>query len=104
MPTSNSEKTLAVGVFFGADSFVVALRDGRRVSIPYTWYPRLIGATVAQLHAYELSYEGVHWDGLDEDISVLGLLEGKPDGTAFARRYWEAHPEQRPKVLFTTTP
>jgi hypothetical protein len=88
--------SLAVSVSFGKDTFSVALKDGRQLSVPYTWYPRLIGASKKQLEKYELSRNGIHWIDLDEDISVEGLIRGIPDQTNFARRYWQEHPEQKP--------
>lgn len=68
-------------VTFDADSFWVELSDGRTLGIPLAWYPRLLNATAAQLTDYELSPRGIHWDALDEDISVSGLLAGRGDQT-----------------------
>ncbi|WP_299313692.1 DUF2442 domain-containing protein [uncultured Halomonas sp.] len=68
-------------VTFDADSFWVELSDGRTLGIPLAWYPRLLNATAAQLTDYELSPRGIHWDALDEDISVDGLLAGRGDQT-----------------------
>lgn len=68
-------------VTFDADSFWVELNDGRTLGIPLAWYPRLLNATAAQLTDYELSPRGIHWDALDEDISVDGLLAGRGDRT-----------------------
>lgn len=68
-------------VTFDADSFWVELSDGRTLGIPLVWYPRLLNATAAQLADFELSPRGIHWDALDEDISVDGLLAGRGDQT-----------------------
>lgn len=68
-------------VTFDADSFWVELSDGRTLGIPLVWYPRLLNATAAQLADFELSPRGIHWDALDEDISVDGLLVGRGDQT-----------------------
>lgn len=68
-------------VTFDADSFWVELNDGRTLGIPLAWYPRLLNATPQQLTNYELSPRGIHWDTLDEDISVDGLLAGRGDQT-----------------------
>ncbi|MGC3875225.1 DUF2442 domain-containing protein [Halomonas sp. GXIMD04776] len=68
-------------VTFNADSFWVELSDGRTIGVPLAWYPRLLNATQAQLEAYELSPRGIHWDALDEDISIEGLLAGRGDMT-----------------------
>ncbi|GAB2731439.1 hypothetical protein GCM10027172_25940 [Halomonas garicola] len=51
------------------------------LSVPLTWFPRLLNATAEQLADYELSAHGIHWDALDEDISVEGLLAGRGDRT-----------------------
>lgn len=68
-------------VRFDEDSFWVELADGRVIGVPLAWYPRLLGATAEQLAAYELSPRGIHWECLDEDISVVGLLAGRGDQT-----------------------
>lgn len=68
-------------VTFDADSFWVELSDGRTLGVPLAWYPRLLHATTEQLTDYELSPRGIHWDTLDEDISVDGLLAGRGDQT-----------------------
>ncbi len=66
-------------VEFTEDAMSVALDDGRIVSVPIAWYPRLLHATRDELKAYELSPAGIHWDALDEDISVEGILKGFGD-------------------------
>lgn len=68
-------------VTFNADSSWVELSDGRTIGVPLAWYPRLLNATQAQLEAYELSSREIHWDALDEDISIEGLLAGRGDMT-----------------------
>lgn len=68
-------------ITFDADSFWVELSDGRTLGIPLAWYPRLLNATAEQLTDHELSPRGIHWDALDEDISVDGLLAGRGDQT-----------------------
>jgi Protein of unknown function (DUF2442) len=54
----------------------VELSDGRTVRTPIWWYPRLLKATPAQRAAYRLSRLGVHWEEIDEDLSVAGMLRG----------------------------
>lgn len=61
---------------------LVGLADGRWVSCPLTWFPRLAGARLTERHALELSYLGIHWPAVDEDISTEGLLAGRGDLTA----------------------
>jgi hypothetical protein len=51
----------------------VALADGRRLSVPLAWFPRLMRATAEEREAVEISAYGLHWEALDEDISVAGL-------------------------------
>jgi len=59
----------------------VELEDGRTLGVPLAWFPRLLNGTMAQRLAFELSPMGIHWDELDEDISVAGLLAGRRDQT-----------------------
>jgi hypothetical protein len=70
---------LAREVKFTRVALVVALTDGRGLTVPLAWYPRLLHATRAEREHYELigEGEGVHWPDLDEDISVEGLLAGR---------------------------
>lgn len=68
-------------VTFDEDSFWVELSDGRTIGVPLAWYPRLIKATPQQLAHYELSAQGIHWDALDEDVSIDGILAGQGDMT-----------------------
>jgi len=69
---------MAQSVEFTDDDMIVSLVDGRRVTVPLVWFPRLAKATREQLEKYELlgDGEGIHWPDLDEDLSVAGLLRG----------------------------
>ncbi len=71
--------SFAVSVCFSEDSLIVQLDDGRSLSVPLAWYPRLLHGTNAERENYELigEGEGIHWPSLDEDISVEGLLAGR---------------------------
>jgi hypothetical protein len=62
------------------DSLVVDLMDGRTISVPLAWYPRLAAATPEQRSRYEIAGAGygIHWPDLDEDLSTEGLLRGAP--------------------------
>ncbi|BBU60339.1 hypothetical protein MSC49_02740 [Methylosinus sp. C49] len=71
----------AKSVRFDDDSFWVELSDGRTLGVPLTWFPRLLHATGEQRLAFTISDEGLHWDALDEDISIPGLLAGRGDQT-----------------------
>ena len=68
----------ALSVSFNKNAIIVELIDGRTISVPLTWFPRLSQATAPQLQDWELlgNGEGIHWPQLDEDISVAGLLAG----------------------------
>ena len=68
-------------VRFDADSMWVGLSDGRTIAVPLAWFPRLLDASAEQREKVELSRGGLHWDALNEDISVAGLLAGQPDLT-----------------------
>ncbi len=70
---------------FDEHSLWVELSDGRTIGVPLAWFPRLLHATPQQREAYELSPRGIHWDAIDEDISVQGLLAGLGDQTAVRR-------------------
>ena len=58
------------------DELVIQLRDGRSITAPLAWFPRLLHATPAQRNNWELlgDGEGIHWPDVDEDLSVAGLL------------------------------
>lgn len=66
-------------VRFDDDNLWVSLSDGRTIAAPLAWFPRLLEATPEQRAKVELSHNGLHWDVLDEDISVAGLLAGQAD-------------------------
>jgi hypothetical protein len=66
---------------FAGDKFWVDLSDGRTLGIPLSWFPVLAGATPEQRQRFQLSTRGLHWEELDEDISVEGLLAGRSDMT-----------------------
>ena len=66
-------------VWTDSDNLWVELNDGRTIGVPLVWFPRLLNATDQQLMGWELTPRGIHWDELDEDISVDGLLEGRGD-------------------------
>jgi hypothetical protein len=65
------------------DKLVVALADGRTLSVPLVWYPRLLNASAEQRNDWQLigDGEGVHWLQIDEDLSAAGLLRGVPAPT-----------------------
>lgn len=71
---------LATKVECTDDEIILHLADGRKLSAPIIWFPRLASASATERNVYELigNGEGIHWPNLDEDISVAGLLTGKP--------------------------
>lgn len=80
MSTLVTERDIfAESVHFSEDSITVRLDDGRTLSVPLTWYPRLLNGTNEERGNYELigDGEGIHWPDLDEDISVEGLVAGR---------------------------
>jgi hypothetical protein len=88
MPTLTLEsEPLAIGVSFSEDAFRVSLDDGRELSVPLAWFPRLLHATPEQRGHWELIGlgQGIHWPELDEDISVAGILAGRGDQTKVRR-------------------
>jgi hypothetical protein len=64
------------------DSLVLDLDDGRTISVPLAWYPRLLHGTTEERNNWSLigKGEGIHWHNLDEDVSVMGVLWGKSSG------------------------
>jgi hypothetical protein len=62
------------------NELTVSLTDGRRISVPLAWFPRLLHATPAQRSHWELlgDGEGIRWPEIDEDLSVAGILRGTP--------------------------
>ena len=66
-------------VRFDDDTMWVALSDGRTLGVPLAWFPRLLRATKAEREAVKLSAMGLHWEALDEDVSVAGLIAGRGD-------------------------
>jgi hypothetical protein len=69
----------AESVQFSDDSMTVRLDDGRALSVPLAWYPRLLHGNKQEREKFELvgDGEGIHWPDLDEDISIEGLLAGR---------------------------
>jgi hypothetical protein len=84
MTTSRVEMEIpnAESVSVTEDALSVDLSDGRSVSVPLAWYPRLLHGTKAERERWRLigRGEGIHWEDLDEDISVESLLAGRRSG------------------------
>jgi len=84
MSTSRLEREAPRGIRFTttSDALTVDLADGRTVTAPLAWYPRLLHATVKERKNWRWigHGEGIHWPDLDEDLNVEGLLAGRPSG------------------------
>ena len=85
------------------DTLSVDLSDGRSIAAPLAWFPRLLHASPEERRNWRLigRGQGIHWEDLDEDISVEGLLAGRPSGESQASfKKWlesrSAHPKKRP--------
>ena len=67
-------------VSFTQETISVDLMDGRIITVPLVWYPRLLNATSEQLNNWQIcgGGYGIHWDDLDEDLSTEGMLRGAP--------------------------
>jgi Protein of unknown function (DUF2442) len=76
----------ATNVIVTDDTLTVDLSDGRTISVPLAWYPRLAHGTEKERTTWRLigRGEGIHWPELDDDISVEGLIAGKPSGESQA--------------------
>lgn len=75
-------------IALGDDTMSVALRDGRTITLPLAWYPRLANATPEQRANYRIETPGdcVHWPDVDEDLHVEGMLKGVPSPDYRANR------------------
>ena len=82
MSTSRAEdyasRALATDVRVDDDALHVVLSDGRELSVPLAWFPRLVSATAQQRASWKLIGDGhgIRWDDLDEDLSIAGLIRG----------------------------
>ena len=72
----------AQNILITEDTLTVDFKDGRSISVPIVWYPRLVYGTPKERNNWRLigDGEGIHWPDLDEDLSVEGLLLGRPSG------------------------
>jgi hypothetical protein len=80
MPTSIRESVRAIAVRIMDEALVVDLEDGRVLQVPLEWFPSLLRAEPAQRMNVRLVGRGIglHWPELDEDLSIDGLLQGRP--------------------------
>ncbi len=93
----------ATNVTVTEDTLTAELVDGRTLSVPLAWYPRLIHASPEERSNLELHAAGqhIHWPDLDEDLSIEGLLAGRPSGESQRsfKRWLDAKREGRPLTL-----
>lgn len=71
----------ATRVHFDSDLMWVDLSDGRTIGVPLAWFPRLLHSVAEDREQVRISSRGLHWEALDEDISIAGLLAGLSDQT-----------------------
>jgi hypothetical protein len=93
MTISALDRPSAVAVTIDDQSLSVELSDGRTIAAPLAWYPRLLHATPKERACWRLvaDGEGIHWPDLDEDVSVEGLIAGRPSmETADSLAHWLA--------------
>jgi hypothetical protein len=84
--STENHEARATAVRFDEDAMWVDLDDGRTLGIPLAWFPRLFHGTPEQRAEVRISPSGLHWEELDEDISIRGLLAGRGDRTLFRKR------------------
>lgn len=84
--TVEIEVPLAQDIAVSEDTLSVELSDGRSIAVPLAWFPRLMNASIEEREHWRLigNGTGIHWEDLDEDISVEGLLAGHPSGESQA--------------------
>ena len=94
--SSLTAEAKAQNVSVGDDTLAVDLSDGRTISVPLAWFPRLLHGTPEERSNWRFigDREGIHWPDLDEDISVENLLAGKPSGES--QRSFKRWLEKRP--------
>jgi hypothetical protein len=95
--TVETQVPSAVQVHVDDDALSVELSDGRTISVPLAWYPRLVHGTAEERNKWRFiaGDRGIHWSELDEDISVENLLTGKPSGESQVsfKKWLEARPQ-----------
>ena len=98
----------AIAIEVSDDTLAAELSDGRTISVPISWYPRLVHATPEERNNWELigTGEGVHWPDLDEDLSVEGFLAGRKSGESprSFKRWLEAREAGLPVNIYEIKP
>lgn len=92
------EIPLARSVGVTTDTLEVDLADGRTISVPLAWYPRLVHASPTERQRWRLIAQGrgIHWESIDEDISIEGLIAGRPSGESQAsfKKWLDSRPSR----------
>ena len=95
----------ATNVVVTAHHLTVDLSDGRTISVPLSWYPRLMHGTPAERSNVEISPVGLHWPELDEDLSIDGIIAGRRSAeSAKSLQRWLEFRERGEKVPVRTAP
>ncbi|NIM02068.1 MAG: DUF2442 domain-containing protein [Acidobacteria bacterium] len=97
MSSFPSSRPVAQAVTVDEDTLTVDLSDGRTVSVPVAWFPRLFNGSASERANWRFvgGGEGIHWPDLDEDISIDGLLAGRRSGESQASlRQWLKNRDQ----------
>ena len=82
-----SSSVSAMRVRFDEDNMWVDLSDGRTLGVPLAWFPRLLNGSPEQRDSVRISSRGLHWESLDEDISVSALLAGFGDQSSEGKSF-----------------
>lgn len=94
---SDIEAPYAINVQTTEDTLTVDLSDGRTISVPLGWFPRLENATSKERNNWRLigKGQGIHWEDIDEDISVEDLLAGKPsmESQESLKKWFQSRPD-----------
>lgn len=101
--TIDIEVPSAKGVKITLESLFVEMNDGRTISVPLAWYPRLQYATQKERKNWRFigKGHGIHWDNIDEDISIEGLIAGRPSGESLSS--FEKFLKKRPNKTLQRT-
>jgi hypothetical protein len=91
----------ATSVTVTDEAITVELDDGRTISVPTSWYPRLKHATPAERSNYEIDSDGVVWPDVEADFSIRGILLGRRSGESLdSFKFWLSHRRKGRQVTF----
>ena len=108
IPTTEISVPDAMSIEVTEDTLTAELSDGRIISVPLAWYPRLVHATPEERNNWELigTGQGIHWPDLDEDLSIEGFLAGRKSGESprSLKRWLEAKRAGLPVTIHEIRP